>query len=211
MGTATQLPDLLLQDYVHQFFGYGSYGGDWWLIGMEEGGGNNVEEVATRLRLWDQRGRRELEDVDMFESSPELAKWFTARPPLQPTWRGLARMILAAGDAAEKHFSSDHRLFSAARWSLDALGLALFDLIEPFLGKVVMLGLDDTLARKRGLKMFGTGMHHDPLLSSRGKAITNVAGDPNLRPRDERALRRELINKALKALTTPVNEPTAFD
>ena len=36
----------------------------------------------------------------------------------------------------------------------------------------------------------------------RGKAITNVAGDPNLRPSDERALRKELINKALKALTT---------
>ena len=36
-----------------------------------------------------------------------------------------------------------------------------------------MLGLDDTLCRKRGLKMFGTGMHHDPLLSSRGKVITN--------------------------------------
>ncbi|MGH7487751.1 MAG: transposase, partial [bacterium] len=32
---------------------------------------------------------------------------------------------------------------------------------------------DDTLARKRGHKMFGTGMHHDPLLSSRGKVITN--------------------------------------
>src|SRR5690606_16104153 len=30
-----------------------------------------------------------------------------------------------------------------------------------------------TLARKRGLKVFGVGMHHDPLLSSRGKAITN--------------------------------------
>lgn len=36
-----------------------------------------------------------------------------------------------------------------------------------------MLGLDDTLARKRGLKMFGCGMHHDPLLSSRSKTITN--------------------------------------
>jgi glycine reductase len=45
----------------------------------------------------------------------------------------------------------------------------------------------------------------------RGKAITNVAGDPNLRPSDERALRKELINRALKALTTPVNEPTTFD
>ena len=31
-------------------------------------------------------------------------------------------------------------LFSAARWSLDALGLAVFDLIQPFLGSVVMLG-----------------------------------------------------------------------
>ena len=85
----------------------------------------------------------------------------------------VTRMILAAGETAEKHFSSYHRLFSAACWSLDALGLALFDVIEPFLGGVVMLGLDDTLCRKRGLKMFGTGMHHDPLLSSRGKAITN--------------------------------------
>jgi hypothetical protein len=87
--------------------------------------------------------------------------------------RTVTRMILAAGDGAEKHFSSYHRLFSAARWSRDALGLAVFDLFEPFLGDVVMLGLDDTLARKRGLKMFGTGMHHDPLLSSRGKVITN--------------------------------------
>jgi hypothetical protein len=85
----------------------------------------------------------------------------------------VTRMIVAAGDVAEKHFSSYHRLFSAARWSLDALGLAVFDLLQPFLGKVVLLGLDDTLARKRGLKMFGTGMHHDPLLSSRGKVITN--------------------------------------
>ena len=85
----------------------------------------------------------------------------------------ITRMILAAGDVAGKHFSSYHRLFSAARWSLDALGLAVFELMQPFLGSVVMLGLDDTLARKRGLKMFGAGMHHDPLLSSRNKAITN--------------------------------------
>lgn len=82
-------------------------------------------------------------------------------------------MILAVGDAAEKHFSSYHRLFSAARWSLDALGLAVLDLMQPFLGSVILLGLDDTLARKRGVKMFGTGMHHDPLLSSRSKVITN--------------------------------------
>lgn len=87
--------------------------------------------------------------------------------------RTVTRMILAAGDTAHKHYSSYHRLFSAARWSLDALGLAVFQRIEPWLGEVVMLALDDTLARKRGRKMFGTGMHHDPLLSSRGQAIMN--------------------------------------
>jgi hypothetical protein len=87
--------------------------------------------------------------------------------------RTVTRMILAAGEAADKHYSSYHRVFSAARWSLDAVGLAVFDLMRPFLGEVVMLGLDDTLARKRGLKMFGCGMHHDPLLSSRSKTITN--------------------------------------
>lgn len=87
--------------------------------------------------------------------------------------RTVTRMILAAGEAADKHYSSYHRLFSAARWSLDAIGLALFDLIEPHLKGPVLLGLDDTLARKRGRKTFGCGMHHDPLLSSRGRAVMN--------------------------------------
>ena len=87
--------------------------------------------------------------------------------------RTVTRMILAVGEAAGKHYSSYHRLFSAARWSLDAVGLALFDLIEPHLEDSILLGLDDTLARKRGRKTFGCGMHHDPLLSSRGKAIMN--------------------------------------
>jgi hypothetical protein len=111
-------------------------------------------------------------------SGTMTAPTFTSLTTMITGWvfagrRTVTCMILAAGEAADKHFSSYHRLFSAARWSLDALGLAVFAMIEPHLGEVVMLAIDDTLARKRGLKMFGTGMHHDPLLSSRGKAITN--------------------------------------
>jgi hypothetical protein len=82
-------------------------------------------------------------------------------------------MIAAAGAIGWKHHSAFHRLFASARWSLDRAGLVVFDLMSPWLGDVVLLAGDDTLARKRGLKMFGVGMHHDPLLSSRGKAITN--------------------------------------
>ena len=59
----------------------------------------------------------------------------------------VTRMIVAAGAGATKHFSAYHRLFSAASWSLDALGLALFTMIAPSLPGVVLLGLDVTLAR----------------------------------------------------------------
>ena len=54
------------------------------------------------------------------------------------------------------------------------LGLALFQLIVPLLApSPVPLTLDDTLARKHGLKVFGAGMHHDPLASSRNYAVTS--------------------------------------
>jgi hypothetical protein len=89
--------------------------------------------------------------------------------------RTVTGMILAAGavGGGHKHHSAYHRVFAAARWSLDELGLAVFRLILPLLDGVVLLAVDDTLARKRGLKVFGVGMHHDPLLSTRKTALTN--------------------------------------
>lgn len=90
--------------------------------------------------------------------------------------RTITGMIVAAQAVDRKHHGTFHRLFANASWSLDAMGLAVFGLIEPFLdaaASVVMLGLDDTLARKRGLKTFGVGGHHDPMLSSRKTAVMN--------------------------------------
>jgi hypothetical protein len=89
--------------------------------------------------------------------------------------RTVTGMIVAADAVGErgKHHSAYHRLFAAARWSLDELGLAVFGLIRPLLDGVVLLAVDDTLARKRGLKVFGAGMHHDPLLSTRKTALTS--------------------------------------
>ena len=88
--------------------------------------------------------------------------------------RTVTGMILAADAVGRKHHSAFHRLFAKAEWCLDELGLAVFRLIEPWLGdEPVMLALDDTLARKRGLKVFGVGMHHDPMLSTRKVARVN--------------------------------------
>jgi hypothetical protein len=97
-----------------------------------------------------------------------LTGWVFARR------RVVTRMIEAADAVETKHHSAFHRLFAAARWSRDELGLAVFGLIEPWLKDgAVLLSLDDTLARKRGLKIFGVGMHHDPLLSTRKTALMN--------------------------------------
>jgi hypothetical protein len=96
-----------------------------------------------------------------------LTGWVFARR------RTVTGMIVAADAVGEKHHSAYHRLFAAARWSLDELGLAVFALVLPLLDGVILLAVDDTLARKRGLKVFGAGMHHDPLLSTRRTALTN--------------------------------------
>lgn len=88
--------------------------------------------------------------------------------------RTVTNMIVAADGVGAKHHSAFHRVFAAARWSLDELGLAVFDLILPWLDDGdIRLALDDTLARKRGLKVYGVGMHHDPLLSTRRTAVMN--------------------------------------
>lgn len=97
-----------------------------------------------------------------------LTGWVFARR------RTVTGMILAADAVETKHHSAFHRVFASAQWSLDELGLAVFRLILPWLEeRQVFLALDDTLARKRGLKVHGAGMHHDPLLSTRKTAIMN--------------------------------------
>ncbi len=99
-----------------------------------------------------------------------LTGWVFARR------RTVTGMILAADAVGTKHHSAFHRLFAKAEWCLDELGLAVFTLIEPWLRDgAVMLALDDTLARKRGLKVFGVGMHHDPMISTRKVARVNWA------------------------------------
>jgi hypothetical protein len=87
--------------------------------------------------------------------------------------RTVTGMLMAAGQAGVRHHSAFHRFFSLARWSLDGLGLAVYRTLEVWLPEgSVLLALDDTLAAKRGLKVFGAGMHYDPQLSSRNKSIT---------------------------------------
>jgi hypothetical protein len=131
-----------------------------------EQGGSQVELVPEFVAL--------LQGLSATMTAPTFASLTTVLTGwIFASRRTVTGAILAAGSAADKHSSSYHRLFSAARWSLDAVGLAVFALVAPRLGDVVLVGVDDTLCRKRGLKMFGVGMHYDPLLSSHGRTVAN--------------------------------------
>ena len=85
--------------------------------------------------------------------------------------RTITGMLRAAG--TERHHAAFHRLFANAKWSVDRAGLAVYDLIRELIPQDVMFLVgDDSLISRRGLKVFGTGMHRDPLLSSRSFTVT---------------------------------------
>jgi hypothetical protein len=88
----------------------------------------------------------------------------------QPGLHTVTGMLCGARLQQAWHHSRAHRFFSAARWSPDQLGLVLLDLILAGLvgaDAPVRLVADDTLMRRSGRKIFGTGWHHDPLAPGR--------------------------------------------
>jgi len=89
--------------------------------------------------------------------------------------RTVTEVIQRAGAVGQKHYTVFHRFFSRARWSMDEVSRLLLGILLKLVpeGDVVYLAIDDTLCRKRGLHIFGTGMHHDPLISCRKVALVN--------------------------------------
>jgi hypothetical protein len=94
------LDDPLLSDFIRRFYGYGDYEGRTWLVGMEEGGGGSCEEIGARLQAWDQRGRRELEDVAAYHTAFGAPQLFSEKPTYQRTWHKLIRILLATEGVA---------------------------------------------------------------------------------------------------------------
>jgi hypothetical protein len=75
-----------------------------------------------------------------------------------------------------KHHSAYHRVFAAARWSLDAVGLGLLRLIVgSFLAgrDTLFLVIDDTVCRKHGRRMHGVDSHYDAANTSRKRSNAN--------------------------------------
>lgn len=94
--------------------------------------------------------------------------------------RYVTDLIISSDSVGNGHFSDYHRFFSQAVWDIDHLWKLLAQLIVNSLvgaDATIVLSGDDTLCRKRGLGIFGTGMHHDALSSSKSKKVCHWGHD----------------------------------
>ena len=83
--------------------------------------------------------------------------------------RTVTGMLISSGYSGIWGHERAHRLFSRARWSIDALGLAVCDLVVAHLlapGAPIELAVDDSLFKRSGPKVWGVFWHHDATSAS---------------------------------------------
>jgi DDE superfamily endonuclease len=87
---------------------------------------------------------------------------------LAPGKRTVSSALCAMGLDQEKRFHRYHRLLSRARWSsAEASRVLLGLLVEAFAPEgPLVLGIDETLERRRGKKIATKGIYRDPVRSS---------------------------------------------
>src|SRR3984893_4361667 len=93
--------------------------------------------------------------------------------------RYVTDVIFSGGNLDNGHWCRFPRFFSHAAWDLDVLSMHLAKLVVTILtlGGTLLWAIDDTLCRKRGLTLYGGGMHHDPLISSKAKPLVSWGHD----------------------------------
>src|SRR5207249_5263464 len=122
--------------YADHFYGYGSYSGTYWFLGMEEGGGDAFSEVQSRLMTWNRHGQRELEDLYSFHHDVSIRQWFRPQAKMQPTWSKFIRVIFSAkGEEATAEGVRDYQADSLGRFNGESCWVELLPLPSPSLGR----------------------------------------------------------------------------
>src|SRR5918997_1242667 len=93
---------------------------------------------------------------------------------LTPGQRTVAAVLRVMGLSDERQFQNYHRVLNRARWSSRELSrrllLAVVAAFVPGEGPVVV-GLDETIERRRGAKIAAKGIYRDPVRSSKSHFV----------------------------------------
>jgi len=92
---------------------------------------------------------------------------------LAPAQRTVTAVLRVMGLSEEEQFQNYHRVLNRDRWSTrDAANRLLMALIERFVPSgVVLVGLDDTLERRRGKNIAAKGIYRDAARSSHSHCV----------------------------------------
>ena len=98
---------------------------------------------------------------------------------LVPGQRTVTSILRISGLCRERRFVNYHRVLNRAAWSGRAAARLLLGLLlDAFVPHgPVLLGLDDTIERRRGKRISAKGIYRDPVRSSRGHFV-KASGSP---------------------------------
>src|SRR2546429_497966 len=100
----------------------------------------------------------------------EWAKVLLIGAVLAPGGRTVTAILRVMGLSDEKQFQNYHRVLNRAKWSSRALSQILLRLlVEMFVptNAPIVVGLDETIERRRGAKIAAKGIYRDPVRSSK--------------------------------------------
>lgn len=95
------LNEKLLIDFMNNFFGYGNLKGEYWFVGKEEGGGNSIKEINSRIEKWEKENKPTV--LDNYELHKEIkdpkgnsySYYFNgSKSKCQRTWAGLIKVLM---------------------------------------------------------------------------------------------------------------------
>jgi len=92
---------------------------------------------------------------------------------LAPGRRTVTASLRIMGLSQERHFQNYHRVLNRAVWSnLELSAILLRLLLRTFLPRgPVVIGIDETIERRRGPKIAAKGIYRDPVRSSKSHLV----------------------------------------
>ncbi len=114
----------------------------------------------------------------------QFASWFTPSvwyhaqvlgvgALLTPDKRTVTAVLSVMGLRQSRHCQNYHRVLNRARWSSRAVSQQLLQVLLSFFlpSGPILLGLDDTVERRRGKKIAAKGIYRDPVRSSHSHLV----------------------------------------
>ena len=108
-----------------------------------------------------------------FQRSWRHAELLLVGAILAPGKRTVTSLLRICGLARERHFVNYHRVLNRAAWSPRAASRLLLARLTAAFAAVgpVVLGIDDTIERRRGQRIAAKGIYRDPVRSSHGHFV----------------------------------------